>query len=75
VAQYYRSFSSYCRGQADCVINRRELTNQIELQTSPTSLTPLEAKYVNNYLNLLDLDVIDFPNFLIMSNWIDKFMM
>jgi len=51
------------------------LTNQIELQTAPTSLTPLEAKYVNNYLNLLDLEQIDFPNFLIMTYWIDKFMM
>lgn len=67
MAQYYRSFSAYCRPTPDCVINRRELTNQIELQTAPTSLTPLEARYVNNYLNLLDLDLIDFPNFLIMS--------
>jgi len=67
VAQYYRSFTAYCRPTSDCVINRRELTNQIELQTAPTSLTPLEAKYVNNYLNLLDLEEIDFPNFLIMT--------
>jgi hypothetical protein len=44
IAQYYNMFQTYCFPVFDCRVSRYTLQRNIELQTVPNALTPLQAK-------------------------------
>lgn len=74
IAQYYNTFVQFCHPQHDCHLTEDVVVRHIELQTVPNSLTPLRADFIRVYFDQFSHKSVGFPDFMIMSFWIDRYL-
>lgn len=58
----------------DCRVTKLTLMRNIELQTVPNALTPLQAGYIDVFYKAFATEGLGFDQFMTMLYWIEKFV-